>query len=333
MLSRGSFHDPVGLVRRMAWSHDRAAWSALAGAATTVAAIPMDRLLAEHERRLVDRAPETTMPLILIVGGARTGTTLLYQLSVEHLVASYLPNLSAAFPRSPLTATAALMRNWDRSVRGTQNYYGQTPGPRGPNEGFHVWNRWLGSDRYTPVPNLDESSAHEMRQFFGAWTAKFPRPFVNKNNRNTASIRMLSEALPTAVFIGVTREPFFAAQSLIRARRTVQGDEHIGWGLNSHNATTEAGSLAYLDDIAEQVHRSDTMLQEQLASLPPSRCQLVSYEEICDNPAEVLDRVAGLAPSSGSGTLSNLSPLRSTNRVWLSREHQHRLEDALSRFY
>ena len=331
--SRGNFRDPAGLVRRMVLSRDRAAWSALAGAGVSVAAIPVDKLLANREQRLIESASETDKPLILVVGGARSGTTVLYQLLVGHLPVSFFPNLSAAFPHAPLSATAALMGNWDRPNRSTSNYYGQTPGPRGPNDGFHVWNRWLGQDRYEAVADLNDATVQDMRRFFGAWTSRFPRPFVNKNNRNTANIGMLAKALPTAVFVGVTREPFFAAQSLVRARREVQGDEHVGWGLNSHDSTRDADSLAYLDDVAEQVHKSEQMLQTQLSALPPSRAVHVSYEKLCEDPAAAVERVASLAGGCQPQFLSGISRLRNTNQVWLPPDQRLRLEGALANLF
>ena len=330
--TRGNFQDPLGLVRRMLLSRDRAAWSALAGAGASVAAIPVDRLLANREQRLIERASAAEYPLILVVGGARTGTTVLYQLLVGHLPVSYIPNLSAAFPRAPLTATAAFMGSWDRQIKSTSNYYGQTPGPRGPNDGFHVWNRWLGDDRYEALASLDSTIAEDMRRFFGAWCSLFPRPFVNKNNRNTARIGMLATALPTAVFVAISREPFFAAQSLVRARREVQGDEYIGWGLNSRDSSSHrTDSLAYLDDIADQVYRTEQMLDRQLSELSPRRMLHISYEELCADPVAVLEQVSTLAGGGQPRFLRELAPLRNTNQVWLPADARLRLENALAR--
>lgn len=72
-----------------------------------------------------------------------------------------------------------------------------------------------------------------MKEFFDAWSTALPKPFLNKNNRNVGCAELLARLLPETRFVVVRRNPLLVAQSLVTARRQVQGDKTIGWGLFS----------------------------------------------------------------------------------------------------
>ncbi|MFA9563146.1 MAG: sulfotransferase, partial [Acidimicrobiales bacterium] len=202
-----NFHDPVGLLRRMLTSRNRAAFDSLALAATRVAATPLDLALARREAEVVgSAAPRSDQPMLLIVGGPRSGSTLVYQCVCQQLDVSYLDNLTAAFTRSPISF-ARLARRPMRPPARVENFYGNTRGTSGPNDGFDLWNRWQGEDRYRVDLDLMNRSADEMRHFFSAWSDEFARPFVNKNNRQVSIVPQLAEVLPNAVFLLIRRDP------------------------------------------------------------------------------------------------------------------------------
>ena len=317
---RGNFQDPVGLVRRMLASGDPAARSALGREALRYLLLPLDWVLGRFERRRLKVSAGRLPPIVLIVGSPRSGSTLLYQVLTGHLPVSYPSNLTALFERAPITATARLSRLAPRS-RGYRSYYGNT-GPLGsPNDAFSIWNRWLGEDRYMIPDHLSAEGAGAMRSFFAAWGTAFSQPFLNKNNRNTAAVRLLADELPTARFIVTRRNPLFVAQSLLEARETVQGDRSVGWGL----AAEESDHDDDLVDVAEQVVRIEALIKAQLAAIDPARVFEVRYDDLCDDPGGVVRRVAkwlGLAPHR----LDDLEPFESTDVVRLKPAEFGRLE-------
>ena len=143
-----NFRDPVGLLRRMLVSGDRAAYFTLFREALGVAMKPVDSLLARSEARLVAVDPgPSALPVLLVLGGSRSGTTLLYQTLTRFLPVSYFNNLGACFPKSPVTAATRFNQFLPRQRADFRNYYGSVAGLAGPNDGFHIWNRWLGADR------------------------------------------------------------------------------------------------------------------------------------------------------------------------------------------
>ena len=233
------------------------------------------------------------LPLVLIVGSSRAGTTLVYQVLARYLPVTYFTNLSALFPRSPLTASRLFLRGDARPRGPLRNYYGNTAGLAGPNDGFHIWNRWLGMDRYHAPDTLPEAAVAGMRQFFSAWTGTFGRALLNKNNRNADCVGLLGRALPEATFIVVRRNPADVAQSLLLARQVVQGDKRRKWGVRSYDQESPADPLGYVDSVCRQVTEVEHRLRRDVSTLPPGRVVEVGYEEFCADPAQALERISG----------------------------------------
>lgn len=288
-----NFRDPVGLTLRMLRSGNRAAYSALIRAALGLVAVPLDRVLASGERRLLESGSSVRRhPILLIVGPPRSGTTLVYQVLAAYLHTTHFTNLSELFPNSPISATE-LFRMQRRPYRPDyQSYYGNSAGLRAPNDGFHVWNRWLGADRYKVAEELGATEREEMNRFFDTWTSVFDKPFLNKNNRNSSCITLLASALDRARFIVVRRDPVFVVQSLIQARKVIQGSKAYGWGLGSKDQDPSATSHSYIADVCEQVRQIEIKLARDIGQIDPSRIIEVQYEDFCQHPASLVAEVS-----------------------------------------
>ncbi len=231
----------------------------------------------------------TDRPMLLIVGGPRTGSTLIYQCICQQLDVSYLDNLTAAFPRSPLSF-ARLARRSERPPAHIQNFYGNTRGTSGPNDGFDLWNRWQGEDRYRVDLELMSRSADSMRRFFSAWSDEFAGPFVNKNNRQVSVVPELAEILPSAVFLLIRRDPIMTAQSLLVAREVVQGSRRAAWGALGEDSDDDGPGA--LRAVAHQIAAIERHLDRAAEALRSDRVIDVTYEKFCADPAGLLGRVA-----------------------------------------
>ena len=224
----GNFQDPVGVILRMIRSGNRAARSALYLAALEQLMRPLDRALAgQEQRRLSEPTAESDLPILLLVGSPRSGTTVVASLLIRALAVTYIDNFSAMFQRLPLTA-ARLSRSLGVVREGRSslsNFYGNTAGISSPNDGFNIWNRWLGEDRYQPVTTVGRCSggdAKVLRSVVGDLRATF----FNKNNRNLGCIGLLLTALPSARFVLVRRRPLYIAQSLLLAHGVSRRPAH-----------------------------------------------------------------------------------------------------------
>ncbi|APZ95752.1 sulfotransferase family protein [Fuerstiella marisgermanici] len=328
-----NFQDPVGLLFRMLKSGNRAAYGALFREGLRLGAIPFDAVLSRFERRHVAKNVEAKHPQVLIVGAPRSGTTLVYQALAFYLDVSSPSNLSGLFPRSPLTASR--VQNALPSLRRPdfRNYYGQTTHLRGPNDAFHIWDRWLGEDRYEPAQSLTPETVADMQAFFAAWSHDFDKPFLNKNNRNTSCISLLAEHLPNAKFVVVRRNPLYVANSLIRARSQVQGDKSVGWGLQSASSDSSADPLAYVDDVCRQITSIDENIERQLSSVCDDRVVHVTYEDFCEHPQQAIRRIANSLDGVGlnaKAKLDELPPFQTSQQLTLTSEEQDRVQQYFS---
>jgi len=210
------------------------------------------------------------------------------QILLGGLPLAYFNNVTSVFPRSPLMA--CLMFGGPKLYpAGRQSYYGKTFGMHGPNDALYLWDRWLGADRTRPSDALPDEQSVVMRQFFSACEAEFGRPLLNKVNGPIASAHLVGEVLDNSYFICVQRDDLYLAQSLYQARLDISGDVARPYGLyheSFENATDPAES------VCRQAKFYRKFSTTQQARLGADRFWIVSYEELCENPQQLVDRVA-----------------------------------------
>ena len=276
-------------------SGDRSAYWALGIAGLQLLARPIDRILEGREKALLGTPGENPQPIILIVGAPRSGTTLVHQALTSVFQCSYFTNFDALFPRSTILAARAFKKlsRKRRDLGQYGSFYGKTAGLRGPNDAFHVWNRWLGGRHAFPDTPIGPETAEDMARFFAVWTAEFPLPLINKNNRNSLCVADLAKALPSAFFVVIERDPLYVAQSLYLARIQVHGTPGVGWGLMTKQADARHGvSNDAVGSVCAQVAETTGDLARDLARVPAERCIRVRYEDFCEAPG---DQLAALA--------------------------------------
>ncbi len=287
-----NFKDPFGLLKRMLFSKNRTAYSILAREALQKLLIPIDFLLQYSERGKLKRIhPDSELPIILVIGGSRSGTTLLYQTLVQYLPVSYISNFIALFNRSPLSAYKLFNRFIPRPQKSFESYFGSVAGQGGPNDAFFMWNRWLGEDRNHIPKEISSESKSDMKNFFNAWFKVSKKPFLNKNNRNALCAPLLFSVFKNIYFVEIYRDPIFVAQSIVLSRRTVQGNANLGWGLLSKDSEDSGDPLQYIDDICDQVYQVDTVIAQGREKIDSKNYIRVSYESFCENPRDIIQKV------------------------------------------
>ncbi|TMM59122.1 sulfotransferase [Maribacter algarum] len=330
-MSYSNFKDPVGLLKRMLLSGNKTAYSILFREFFTKLVVPIDLLLRNSEKRKLKKSNDSTLPIILVLGGSRSGTTLLYQTLERYLSVSYISNFIASFVNSPITAFKLFHRLIPKSVKSYQSYFGSVQGFGGPNDAFFLWNRWLGEDRNHAPEDISEESKVEMRTFFNTWLNTTKKPFLNKNNRNSLCAPMFDKIFPNIFFVEIYRDPIFVAQSIILSRRTVQGSDKIGWGLLSKDFENNSDPLAYIDDICRQVFEVNRILAVNRAKIDPNKYFRVSYEDFCENPMDIIKLVGtqALDQTVDDTDLTNLKFSAASNGQRLTDEEFNRIKSCL----
>lgn len=291
-MSYSNFKDPIGLLKRMLLSRNKIAYSVLMRELLAKLLVPIDFLLQGAEKKKLKTPREDSkLPIILVLGGSRSGTTLMYQTLNQYLPVSYFSNFIASFHRSPLSAYKLFNRFIPKPKKSFASFYGSVAGMGGPNDAFPIWNRWLGEDRNHVPEEISPQSKMDMKRFFNTWLDVTKKPFLNKNNRNSLCAPMFDEIFDAIFFVEIYRDPIFVAQSLVLSRRAVQGSDKVGWGLLSTDAEEKDDPLAYIDDICDQVYRVNEILAENRKKIDPERYIRVSFEEFCENPGAFVQLV------------------------------------------
>ena len=323
------FRQPWRLAGRLLKTRDPAAIYAMSLAAAGVAVSPLDFCLSLLEPRGNDDPEPSTGPLLFVCGGPRVGTTLVCQTLVRHLPVSHFTNLTSLFPAAPLTATRLFARFLSEPVSEYRSFYGRTTRLSGLNDALYLWDRWLGADRLDASPTLGPSTADEMRRFFASWRDLTERPLAAKCNRLNAAAHLVAEALPEATFICVEREPTWHAQSLLQARKMINGAVGSPYGLTSPAAANGDDPVA---GVVEQVQFHAQLAATQEERIGRDRFWRVSYEDFCREPATLVKRAAETLWEGPERPEIDreIQPHRAANRRTLDTETFAKIEELLS---
>lgn len=287
--------NPVPLMYRLLKAHEPAARSALYMAAAGVGLSVFDRLMQMPERRLYEKAGSPAMPIILVCGPPRSGTTLVAQYLINTFEVCYLNNLTSLFPRSPILANRWFGRYARLRPGPYAAYYGKSRGLSDPNDALYVWDRWLGSDRHRVPTRLERGAEQLMPRFFGALETHYGLPVVNKVNRLNTCAHLVAEHLENAWFLCVRRDPLMLAQSLYVAREEIGGDLGRAYGVQHPDRNKKDP----VDDVCRQVVFHERQAREQQRLLGERRFRIIQYEEFCERPfalaRAVSDEPGGLA--------------------------------------
>ncbi len=313
-----NFRDPVGLLFRMLASGDATAYAVLLREFLPYLLSPLDKRWQRREKGIYDQKLRSSKPLILVLGGSRSGTTLLYQVLARTLSVSYFTNLGQSFPRAPIT----MAQRWNkygsrhRSSR-YRNYYGSVAGLHSPSDGFHIWNRWFGTDRNHAPDRLEPNAIQALGHFIHAWHETIGLPLLNKNNRNAYCIEHFEQAYPDrSYYILIERDPIYVAQSLLLARETVQGHRSRPWGLGATTQDTFDSPAEEILSVCRQVDRVNDDIRTRLETIPESRKIMIRYEDFCQDPGEhiraIADQITGCEMAMNLEAIPK--ELTSTNR-------------------
>ncbi len=285
-----NFHDIFGLAGRLLAQGKAAGRMAMVYSAAGLLLTPLDLLLSPWEKRRLNRAKAPQKPVILVGGPPRSGTTVVGQVLIKHLPVHYFNNLTSLFPRSPLTA--GRLFGWlapvDKDKMRFSSFYGRTSRLSAPNDALYFWDRWMGPDRSVVPEALTTEAKTAMKRFFGAVEERSGLPLVNKNNSLNTTAHLVAEALPTAFFVILDRDPLYLAQSHYVARQFIHGDAHVPYGIRGEADTAEDP----LEDICRQVHFHQQALEHLRQNLGPDRLLVLPYEDFCRRPAYWVHHIA-----------------------------------------
>jgi hypothetical protein len=254
--------------------------------------------LAPAEAELEQSAEGRGLPLVLIVGAPRGGTTLLLQWLAASGAFAYPTNLLARLSRAPAIGARLqqLFTNPEfdfdgdlfdlRSEVGFSSNLGKTKGALAPNEFWFFWRRFLPTStiRALGPEGVAETDTEGLRAALASLEDVFDKPFAMKGLMVQFDLAAFAEVLPNAFFLHVVRDPVYNAQSLLESRERYFGSRDAWYSVEPANVD-ELKALPPEEQVIGQVAATHAAVREGRAAIDPGRSLEVDYEAFCDDPA------------------------------------------------
>lgn len=234
-------------------------------------------------------------PPLFIVGAPRSGTTVVARYLESRYRFAYLPNISKRHPRACVTL-AAYARFFLSYEVGYGSEYGQAPGPGAPSDGWDVFHRWF--PRYDHSRPVAEGRLYELRNIVRMLEIIYGAPFLNKNNNNSTRIAQLARVFPDAFFLFVRRDVRDTVKSLLAARER----HHVGLNEWWSAAPPQYWNRRFSSEVEQAVYGTrgvEDCVARSLAQIPAERWRAVHYEEFCEQPIRLAERVSGMYSWAG----------------------------------
>lgn len=244
------------------------------------------------------------LPVIFIVGCARSGSTLLLQYLAETKLFAYPSNLISRFYYAPVIG-AMIQRvlvdlDFKNELLGEsmklENAYGstlgKTEGALSPNEFWYFWRRFFVFNDIQKISSVEISQ--EVKQVFLRELAGiqeiFRKPIVMKGMIMNWEIPLLADFSDNFYFIHIKRDVVSNAVSLLNARKEYYSDVSKWYSFKPPNyqSLTE---LAPEEQVLHQVLETNKEIEEGLSAIGSTRSFCTTYEDFCTDPVSILEKM------------------------------------------
>ncbi|MET0065280.1 MAG: sulfotransferase [Candidatus Thiodiazotropha sp.] len=268
----------------------------------------LNGLLHQTEQDALDAFTAPRYPLILVMGGPRSGTTLMMQWLAASGHFGYPSNLLARFYQAPRIGAMIQEMLLNPRYRYREDFadlqaysyahsfssdLGKTQGLAAPNVFWYFWRRFFD---FGESPYLDErKQAHSDSRGFvrelAAVESVFDKPFAMKGIIGNWNVPLLNALFEQVLFIHVRRDPAHQMNSILKARERFRGDAGLWWGFKP----PEFEGLAFRSaeqQVAAQILFTRRALRRAFAEIPVDRWLEVDYEAFCEDPGSCYRQVA-----------------------------------------
>jgi len=279
--------------------------------------------LSSAESSLADRYVDKQMefPLILVMGGLRSGTTLFMQWLANSGLVAYPTNLLARFYQAPIIGSKIQLMLTDPrfDYRGElggilhqakfESENGKTKGVLEPNEFWYFWRRFLSDasvDAWSDEELADSMDVKTMRAELLGIADVFQSPFAAKGMLFNYNIRFLNSVFEKILFVWLKRDPATNIASILNARERQLGNES-DWYSFKIPEYSQLKNLDPLDQATGQYFYNNNALANGIEEVDEGRKLCVQYEDFCANPGAIfgeLTKKIGLPGRTYSGPSS-----------------------------
>lgn len=310
--------------------------------------LEINDILGPAEDQLSERFPRPRFPILLVVGGPRSGSTLMMQWLAASGLFAYPSNLLSRFYRAPSIGARIQLLLTDPRYRFMEEFagfgedsdfksdLGKTSGVLQPNDFWYFWRRFIPNSEpvYLDGAELAKVDGEGFLRELAAIEAVFNKPFAMKGMILEQNIPFLHALLGKVLFINIKRHPLFNIQSLLEARTKFFGDRRRWYSIKPRQYE-ELAELEPIEQVAGQVHYKNLAVEEGLELIPSSRQISIGYEEFCSSPADFFKSLGSKMARLGfrdAGEYGGPAGFESANKIRLSREECNRAAAAYRDF-
>jgi len=243
-----------------------------------------------------------SQPCVFIIGAPRTGSTILYQLITNLLDVLYINNLTNLSRYNPYFGFwLSRLFFKDKPHYSYTSRFGNTSheGLNAPSEALFFY-KWFPNDRhYTEISDLSIRQIDEFKQTLNSIINKYDRPLIIKNMSFGLRLKVLKHIMPAAKYIVIRRDPYYTAQSLLRARRDAKVPDGKVW----MSLPKEYKKLEGLDPyelVVKQIYLIEQQIHLDLKSVSSDHVLNLDYERLASDFDAVLNEITGFL---GSGNI------------------------------
>ena len=240
-------------------------------------------------------------PVVFIVGGPRSGTTLVMQWLAATGAFGYPSNLVARFFRTPYIGALIHemvlnpryayrndfidVRPFDADSEFSSDL-GKTVGLAAPNVFWYFWRRFFD---FGECPHLDANARKRADDAgfvrdLAALEAAFERPFALKGLIANWDVDYIDSLFDRALFIHVRRSAPAQMASILSARTRFRGDRRLWWGFRPPEKDVLSRAATPEAEVAVQIHSTRRAIERAFATMHPARWLDIDYESFCEAP-------------------------------------------------
>ena len=296
-----------------------------------------------------DEIFEPQMPIILLMGCPRAGSTVFLQWLATLGIFSYPSNLIARFYKNPhlgILAQQSLLEldplnqlGFNSTKIEYSSNLGKTMGALSPSEYWYFWREYFKFGDIS-ILNKKELETVDAKKFISeicSFERLTGKPLVMKGMLLNWHIPYLYTINKNFIFIDIKREDFFNAQSLLFAREKFFGSREKWYSFKPQEYDF-LKNVDPIEQVAGQVIYTRRAVENGLAEVPDSNKMSIAYNDFCQTPFRVLDQIKakykelGFELNTDDVNEKLLEPFKNSNLIRLSTVDSNSLRKELSKF-
>ncbi|MCK5013923.1 MAG: sulfotransferase [Candidatus Omnitrophica bacterium] len=260
----------------------------------------LKQILEPVQEQLNQKYQAPKYPVVVVVGNARSGTTVLTQILSATDCFSYPTNFLSRLAYAPWIGAMIQQMLFNpaydfhgelndiQSASGFTSLVGKTRGALGINEFFHFWRKFFPNydPGYIPDEFLEKVDVDRMRSELASIESVFNKPFMSKGMMMQYNVAFFAEKLPELFFIHIKRDPSYVMQSVMMSRKKFYGTDQIWWSVKPKEYDL-LSEMPPIYQVAGQVLYTMQAIERGLSVIDKSRKMICSYENLCENPKKI----------------------------------------------